>query len=614
MALHFHKSPIIHSATTLKTLVSRYSEYTTKTDYPIINEDSYEKCRSTITLRLSGVRQIREGRENLKTLYSEIRDEYKNCKNKSERKDLMLEIEEIEQESKLQEAIAEANDLMYMLIARFDESKCIKQRMDVKLGYTSQKSQSREGTSDDPDVEINQGYNCEDGSSGNNRTQTASDSAADPDRIHENQGRYRSIKPPQASLPKFYGSVEEFPEYWAVFETLVHRSKELDIMEKILLLKESLKGRAQNIIKGIRLVPENYEWIIQTLKQNYSDDSTNRSQIVQKLAQLKPANNFADSCSDVFDQVHVLVNQMVSAGYDVRKTYDPMWCETILSKFPREVIKPVLILSKAQSNQTVEDLLGHLKEEVAAKAYVENRLGRNRISEVASTTDKRNKARPQSGDQTCVFCNKGNHSSIICRTITDQTSRRKMLTEGRRCWKCCSSNHSSFDCQKPDCPKCGQKHHISLCLKSEMNPSRNQTKPWNSQQKFRGNGRNNQRSEFPQRDRRFPFNQGDHGGMTENNTQMCSKVAPTFDQNTTLSQLVLMTAEGNIWNHKEKDYEKVLFFFDSGAQKTVIEESLVERLGVPKQTSELCTMSGIGGHIECFKSHMVDITLSTAFG
>lgn len=170
MALHFHKSPIIHSATTLKTLVSRYSEYTTKTDYPIINEDSYEKCRSTITLRLSGVRQIREGRENLKTLYSEIRDEYKNCKNKSERKDLMLEIEEIEQESKLQEAIAEANDLMYMLIARFDESKCIKQRMDVKLGYTSQKSQSREGTSDDPDVEINQGYNCEDGSSGNNRT------------------------------------------------------------------------------------------------------------------------------------------------------------------------------------------------------------------------------------------------------------------------------------------------------------------------------------------------------------------------------------------------------------------------------------------------------------
>lgn len=45
----------------------------------------------------------------------------------------------------------------------------------------------------------------------------------------------------QASLPSFYGNAEEFPEYWAVFESLVHKSTELDVMEKILLLKESLK-------------------------------------------------------------------------------------------------------------------------------------------------------------------------------------------------------------------------------------------------------------------------------------------------------------------------------------------------------------------------------------
>ncbi|KAK6756018.1 hypothetical protein RB195_014420 [Necator americanus] len=59
------------------------------------------------------------------------------------------------------------------------------------------------------------------------------------------QFRYRSIKPPQASLPKFHGDSEEFAEYWGISETLVHRSKELDVIEKILLLKESLRGRAQ---------------------------------------------------------------------------------------------------------------------------------------------------------------------------------------------------------------------------------------------------------------------------------------------------------------------------------------------------------------------------------
>ncbi|KAK6729915.1 hypothetical protein RB195_006768 [Necator americanus] len=62
----------------------------------------------------------------------------------------------------------------------------------------------------------------------------------------------RSIKPLQATLPKFYGNSDDFPEYWAIFEALVHNSEELDILEKILLLKESLKGRAQTAIEGIK--------------------------------------------------------------------------------------------------------------------------------------------------------------------------------------------------------------------------------------------------------------------------------------------------------------------------------------------------------------------------
>lgn len=67
--------------------------------------------------------------------------------------------------------------------------------------------------------------------------------------------RCRSIKAPQATLPKFYGNAEDFSEFWAIFETIVHKSKELEVMEKILLLKESLRGKAQYSVKGIQLVP-----------------------------------------------------------------------------------------------------------------------------------------------------------------------------------------------------------------------------------------------------------------------------------------------------------------------------------------------------------------------
>ncbi|VDL74031.1 unnamed protein product [Nippostrongylus brasiliensis] len=75
-----------------------------------------------------------------------------------------------------------------------------------------------------------------------------------------------------------------------------------------------------------------------------------------------------------------------------------------------------------------------------------------------------------------------------------------------------------------------------------------------------------------------------------------------------------MTAEGNVWNYNKGEYEKILFFFDTGAQKTVIEESLAAQLGAPKQTTELCTMSGIGGHTETFESHIINLQVCTAYG
>ncbi|KAK6764148.1 hypothetical protein RB195_024465 [Necator americanus] len=73
-----------------------------------------------------------------------------------------------------------------------------------------------------------------------------------------------------------------------------------------------------------------------------------------------------------------------------------------------------------------------------------------------------------------------------------------------------------------------------------------------------------------------------------------------------------MTAEGNI-NARKEAYEKALFFFDSGAQKTVIEENLAEQLGLPKNTTEICTMSGIGEHIECFESHKTKPVITNGF-
>ncbi|XGW34064.1 hypothetical protein V3C99_018100, partial [Haemonchus contortus] len=81
----------------------------------------------------------------------------------------------------------------------------------------------------------------------------------------------RTLKPSQLKMPRFYGDEEDFPEYWAVFRTLVHDNKVLSTVEKMLLLKDSLRGRAELAVKGIQLVPKNYNWMIEALEKKYGN-------------------------------------------------------------------------------------------------------------------------------------------------------------------------------------------------------------------------------------------------------------------------------------------------------------------------------------------------------
>ncbi|PIO66108.1 hypothetical protein TELCIR_12191 [Teladorsagia circumcincta] len=213
-------------------------------------------------------------------------------------------------------------------VTRLDESRCAYSRIGIKLGYITQTSSRTEQTPLESDFQSGQEEDSEHNShpneiNGHNSLSTDHDERESRQNQTSSLLR-RSIKPPQAPLPKFFGKPEEFPEYWAIFETLVHKNEELDVIEKIILLKQSLKGRAKSAIQGIQPLPQNYGWIITTLKETYCDYSTNRSQIVQKLVGMKEAANFADSCLFAFEQIQVLIKEMVSAGHDVRNTCDPM--------------------------------------------------------------------------------------------------------------------------------------------------------------------------------------------------------------------------------------------------------------------------------------------------
>ncbi|KAK6010073.1 hypothetical protein OSTOST_24935, partial [Ostertagia ostertagi] len=108
--------------------------------------------------------------------------------------------------------------------------------------------------------------------------------------------------------------------------------------------------------------------------KKYGNKPVNRARIVRKLHNLQKADRSAESNEAVFDQICMLLNQMISAGQDIRNTNDAMWIETILGKFPQEIVEPVLMKMREKEDTTVETVLEMVEAEIATKAYVQARL------------------------------------------------------------------------------------------------------------------------------------------------------------------------------------------------------------------------------------------------
>ncbi|EYB92042.1 hypothetical protein Y032_0198g1604 [Ancylostoma ceylanicum] len=250
-------------------------------------------------------------------------------------------------------------------------------------------------------------------------------------------------------------------------------------------------------------------------------------------------------------------------------------------------------------------------QNTVSKVHLEARSGKKNSGGVRQSKEKHSSYRPHYG-KGCIFCQKGNHSTLRCRTVSDQNERRKVLRQQNRCWKCFSQTHNSFVCRKQDCTFCGQKHHICLCLKKDKRQGN-----YGNERRARSIAQSNPNPKDYRNRYRRSYQPILLKNSSATNVQMhIENLAKSSlcGERAKNEQLVLLTAEGSIWNPRKQQYEKILFVFDSGAQKTVVDENLVKQFGLPKHVTAKSSISGIGGRTETFESHVVALKVGTAFG
>ncbi|XGW34474.1 hypothetical protein V3C99_018405 [Haemonchus contortus] len=77
------------------------------------------------------------------------------------------------------------------------------------------------------------------------------------------------VRRPLLEDPTFSGNYRDFSTFWSVFESLIHSDDDLSDQEKLLFLKQALKGKAASSISSILVMGEKYITAINILKKHY---------------------------------------------------------------------------------------------------------------------------------------------------------------------------------------------------------------------------------------------------------------------------------------------------------------------------------------------------------
>ena len=67
------------------------------------------------------------------------------------------------------------------------------------------------------------------------------------------------FKLPPIKIPEFHGDIDQWEQFWGLFESLVDQRTDLPTNAKFTYLKNALKGQSAKIIAGFTITEANYE-------------------------------------------------------------------------------------------------------------------------------------------------------------------------------------------------------------------------------------------------------------------------------------------------------------------------------------------------------------------
>lgn len=327
------------------------------------------------------------------------------------------------------------------------------------------------------------------------------------------------------------------------FESLIHNNPTLTPIEKFQYLKMAVKDKAASLLNALAISAANYEVARELLRERFE----NHRLIVQNhvTAIFEMPVLFKEShvkLRQILDNVTKHIRALKSLGQPT-EYWDTLIIQIVFSKLDNNTKKEWQELEITANLPCWDDMKNFLKkrcdilEAMSRNSKIQNSQIRTNVAAVEES---------RSFSVVCAIC-KGSHRVYRCDEFLklNVSQRREAVIKHGLCFKCLNTGHASRTCKFKNCYKCRKSHSTLLHVENAS------------------------------------ITHTDDGQAA---TQVCNIVARNTTEPVQNNYVVLSTAVVLIYDVNNKPH-KVRALLDTGSQGNFITETLFNKLGLVKNTS-----------------------------
>lgn len=281
-------------------------------------------------------------------------------------------------------------------------------------------------------------------------------------KILKHEIRSHNVKPPTLTLPKFDGKIEEWPQFFSLFKSMIHDKDIYSDIEKYYYLLSCLSGAPQSMIKAFPIIDENYLIVWNTLVKHYQNSRVLFSHYSDQLLNMKPMTS--ESAQGLSKFIANIQDNLCSLQtFDKMEIFEMFIAHLIIRNLDHSTKRQFelqLTIDEIPTSEKVLNFLHNHERVLQMSAPSSNKsISSNSNTKRAFTTINNNII-----SKLCKLCRSNEHNIMQCPEFVNNSveKRSEIVKTLKLCFNCLKAHKIKNCLSKFTCIKCKRRHHSLL--------------------------------------------------------------------------------------------------------------------------------------------------------